>query len=94
MAEANRKQDRMAMMAELPVHEVLIKMSLPMMISFFIQAMYNIVDSMFVARISENALTAISDFVRGNAGRILSVAANSGKGILSQDENGARKSLD
>ena len=48
------------MMAELPVHEVLLKMSLPMMISFFIQAMYNIVDSMFVARISENALTAVS----------------------------------
>lgn len=54
------KNDRMAMMAELPVHQVLIKMSLPMMISFFIQAMYNIVDSMFVARISENALTAVS----------------------------------
>ena len=54
------KNDRMAMMAELPVHTVLIKMSLPMMISFFIQAMYNIVDSMFVARISENALTAVS----------------------------------
>ena len=54
------KNDRMRMMAELPVHEVLIRMSLPMMISFFIQAMYNIVDSMFVARISENALTAVS----------------------------------
>ena len=54
------RNDRMAMMAELPVHTVLIKMSLPMMISFFIQAMYNIVDSMFVARISENALTAVS----------------------------------
>ena len=54
------KNDRMSMMAELPVHEVLLKMSLPMMISFFIQAMYNIVDSMFVARISENALTAVS----------------------------------
>ena len=52
--------DRMRMMAELPVHRVLLKMSLPMMISFFIQAMYNIVDSMFVARISENALTAVS----------------------------------
>ena len=50
----------MTMMAELPVHRVLLKMSLPMMISFFIQAMYNIVDSMFVARISENALTAVS----------------------------------
>ena len=50
----------MRMMAELPVPEVLVKMSLPMMVSFFIQAMYNIVDSMFVARISENALTAVS----------------------------------
>ena len=55
-----QKNDRMAMMAELPEHEVLLRMSLPMMISFFIQAMYNIVDSMFVARISESALTAVS----------------------------------
>jgi len=54
------KNDRMKMMSELPVHEVLLKLSLPMMLSFFIQAMYNIVDSMFVARISENALTAVS----------------------------------
>ncbi len=55
-----QQKDRMVMMAELPVHEVLLRMSLPMMVSFFIQAMYNIVDSMFVARISENALTAVS----------------------------------
>ncbi|MBQ3879644.1 MAG: MATE family efflux transporter [Oscillospiraceae bacterium] len=54
------RPDRMTMMAEAPVLSVLLKMSLPMMISFFIQAMYNIVDSMFVARISENALTAVS----------------------------------
>ncbi len=51
---------RMEMLEKLPVHTVLIKISLPMMISFFIQAMYNIVDSMFVARISEEALTAVS----------------------------------
>lgn len=56
----NAKNDRMKMMAELPIPKVLVKMSLPMMVSFFIQAMYNIVDSMFVARISENALTAVS----------------------------------
>ncbi len=56
----SRNNDRMKMMAELPVPSVLVKMSLPMMISFFIQALYNIVDSMFVARISENALTAVS----------------------------------
>ena len=54
------RNDRMRMMAELPVHTVLLRISFPMMISFFIQAMYNIVDSMFVARISENALTAVS----------------------------------
>ncbi len=55
-----KKNDRMRMMAELPVPQVLIHMSLPMMISFFIQAMYNIIDSMFVAKISEKALTAVS----------------------------------
>ena len=55
-----QQNDRMTMMAEAPVHQVLVRMSLPMMISFFIQAMYNIVDSMFVARISEHALTAVS----------------------------------
>lgn len=44
----------------MPIGRLLITMSLPMMISFFIQALYNIVDSMFVARISENALTAVS----------------------------------
>jgi putative MATE family efflux protein len=44
----------------MPIGKLIISMSLPMMISFFIQAMYNIVDSMFVAKISENALTAVS----------------------------------
>lgn len=43
-----------------PIPRLLVSMSLPMMISFFIQALYNIVDSMFVARISEHALTAVS----------------------------------
>ena len=54
------RNDRMSMMAEIPVYQVLLRMSLPMMISFFIQAMYNIVDSIFVAQISENAFTAVS----------------------------------
>lgn len=44
----------------MPMRPLLVSMSLPMMISFFIQALYNIVDSMFVAQISENALTAVS----------------------------------
>ena len=47
-------------METMPVGRLLITMSIPMMISFFIQALYNIVDSIFVAQISENALTAVS----------------------------------
>ncbi|MGI6107862.1 MAG: MATE family efflux transporter [Lachnospiraceae bacterium] len=44
----------------MPMARLLVRMAAPMMISFFIQALYNIVDSIFVARISENALTAVS----------------------------------
>lgn len=44
----------------MPEGKLLINMSLPMMISMLVQAMYNIVDSIFVARISEDALTAVS----------------------------------
>ena len=57
---AKARGSHMERMADLPVHEILLRMSLPMMISFFIQAMYNIVDSMFVAKLSEGALTAVS----------------------------------
>jgi Na+-driven multidrug efflux pump len=42
------------------IHKLLLSMSIPMMISMMVQALYNIVDSIFVARISENALTAVS----------------------------------
>lgn len=47
-------------MGTIPVNKLLISMSLPMIISMLVQAMYNIVDSVFVAQISENALTAVS----------------------------------
>jgi putative efflux protein, MATE family len=47
-------------MGVMPVNKLLISMSLPMMISMLVQALYNIVDSVFVAQISENALTAVS----------------------------------
>ena len=47
-------------MGTMPVGKLLIQISLPMMISMLVQALYNIVDSIFVARISENALTAVS----------------------------------
>ncbi|MBR5733435.1 MAG: MATE family efflux transporter, partial [Lachnospiraceae bacterium] len=47
-------------MGVMPVKKLLVSMSLPMMASMLVQALYNIVDSIFVARISENALTAVS----------------------------------
>ena len=47
-------------MGTMPVNKLLISMSLPMIISMLVQATYNIVDSVFVAQISENALTAVS----------------------------------
>ncbi len=47
-------------MGTMPLGKLLIQISLPMMISMLVQALYNIVDSIFVAQISENALTAVS----------------------------------
>ena len=47
-------------MGTMPVNKLLINMALPMMISMLVQALYNIVDSIFVAKISEEALTAVS----------------------------------
>ena len=44
----------------MPIGKLLFNMSLPMMISMLVQALYNIVDSIFVAKLSENALTAVS----------------------------------
>ena len=51
------KENKMGVM---PVDKLLISMSVPMMISMLVMALYNIVDSIFVARISEDALTAVS----------------------------------
>lgn len=53
----NQKEN---IMGTMPVKKLLITMSLPMMISMLVQALYNIVDSVFVARIHEDALTAVS----------------------------------
>lgn len=47
-------------MGYMPIFKLVVNMSLPMIISMLIQALYNVVDSMFVSRVSENALTAVS----------------------------------
>lgn len=52
-----KKENKMGTM---PEGRLLLNMSLPMMLSMLVQAMYNVVDSIFVSRISEHALTAVS----------------------------------
>ena len=47
-------------MGTMPVGKLLASMAVPMMISMLFQAFYNVVDSIFVSQISENALTAVS----------------------------------
>ena len=47
-------------MGTLPTGKLLFTMAIPMMISMLVQALYNIVDSIFVSQISEDALTAVS----------------------------------
>lgn len=67
-------------MGTLPIPRLLITMSLPMMISMLVQALYNIVDSMFVAQLSEDALTAVS-LVFPVQNLMIAVAAGTGVGI-------------
>ena len=47
-------------MGTMPVGKLLVNMALPMIISMLVQALYNIVDSIFVSQISPNAVTALS----------------------------------
>ena len=47
-------------MGVMPVGRLLVSMSLPIMLSMLVQALYNVVDSIFVAQLSEDALTAVS----------------------------------
>lgn len=47
-------------MGVMPIGKLIIAMSLPMMISMLVQALYNVVDSVFVSRVSQDALTAVS----------------------------------
>jgi len=67
-------------MGTMPVHRLLLSMSLPMMISMIIQALYNVVDSYFVAQINQDAFTAVSvAFPIQNL--MIAVGAGTGVGI-------------
>lgn len=67
-------------MGVMPVPKLLITMSLPMMLSMLVQALYNIVDSMFVAKLSEDALTAVS-LAFPIQSLMISIASGTGVGI-------------
>ena len=84
-------------MGVMPVHRLLLTMSGPMMLSMLIQALYNVVDSMFVSYISEAALTAVS-LAYPMQNLMIAVATGTGVGInalLSRNlgENGRQRHL-
>ncbi len=60
MDSKNTKQMTENKMGVMPVNKLVWNMSFPMMVSMLVQALYNIVDSIFVAQLSEDALTAVS----------------------------------
>lgn len=67
-------------MGVLPVNKLLVTMSVPIMLSMLVQALYNVVDSIFVSRISENALNAVGlAFPVQNL--MIAVATGTGVGI-------------
>ena len=67
-------------MGTMAVNKLLINMSVPMMISMLVQALYNVVDSIFVAKIDEYALTAMS-LVFPMQSLMIAVAAGTGVGV-------------
>ena len=85
-------------MGVMPVNKLILNMSFPMMVSMLVQAMYNIVDSIFVERVSEDALTAVSLafpvqtlLVAVGAGTNVGVNALLSKSLGEKDFNRANK---
>ena len=95
---SDQKENRMGVM---PVGKLLLSMSSPMVVSFLVQSLYNIIDSIFVARYSKDALAAVS-LVYPVQILMISVAAGTGVGInalLSRqlgegNKEGAKKTAD
>ena len=57
MSNSPLQENKMGIM---PVGKLLINMALPMVLSMLVQALYNVVDSIYVSQISESAVTALS----------------------------------
>ena len=73
--QATTKQNKMGVM---PIKKLLLTMAIPLMLSLVVQSLYNIVDSIFVARLSEKALTATS---LAYPVQILMIALSVGTGV-------------
>ncbi len=72
-----QKENKMGVM---PIKKLVITMSVPMMFSMLVQALYNVVDSIFVSQVCEDALTAVSlAFPAQNL--MIGVATGTGVGI-------------
>ena len=57
MSQSSLQENKMGVM---PIGKLLVNMALPMIISMIVQALYNVVDSIYVSQISESAVTALS----------------------------------
>ena len=60
MEENQHNNARENIMGTMDINPLLVKLSVPMMVSMLVQALYNVVDSVFVSHVSESALTAVS----------------------------------
>ena len=88
-----QQQERSAMLGTMPMGKLVVKISVPIMISMMVQALYNVVDGIFVARYSADALTAVS---LAFPIQMLMIAASTGLGVginsLISRRLGARRS--
>lgn len=76
----NQKPTSSNKMGEMSVHKLFLTMSVPLIISMLVQALYNVVDSIFVSRICEDALTAVS-LVAPIQNLMIAVATGTGVGF-------------
>lgn len=80
MEEKKLKGTGSAKMGEMPMHKLFLSMSVPLIVSMLVQALYNIVDSIFVSWICEDALTAVS-LVAPIQNLMIAVASGTGVGV-------------
>ncbi len=77
---SNNPPSQANIMGSLPIPQLLLKMAPPLMVAMIVQGLYNLVDSIFVAQICEDALTAVS-LVFPVDNLMISFAVGTGVGI-------------